>query len=145
MSQHNFNNFVSSFVNHDEYEMNKNNLIFHLSKKLEIDEITKDDFLFLDLMEFCEALFRVIDIYSPPPPDDNLEDWTIERRKEQLLIDKIDNIMPTLYKKINHPQFNTIRDKFIIPLKDQITSLYVIDIINNPYYNGYESYLNLKK
>ena len=48
--------------------------------------------------------------------------------------------MPQLYKKIDHPKFNNMRDKFISPLKDQITSLYVIDIKSNSFYNGYENY-----
>ena len=46
--------------------------------------------------------------------------------------------MPTLYKKINHPKFNYIRDKFISPLKNQITSLYIIDYKSNNFYKGYE-------
>jgi hypothetical protein len=53
-------------------------------------------------------------------------------------VEKMENIMPTLYKKINHPKFNYIRDKFISPLKNQITSLYIIDYKSNNFYKGYE-------
>ena len=140
MTQKDFNNFTLTFVDHIDYQITETPYIFHISKQLQIDEITNDDFLYLNLIEFCEALFRVIDILSPPPPEDKIEDWPIEKRKEQLLIEKIENIMPQLYKKIDHPKFNNIRDKFISPLKDQITSLYVIDIKSNSFFSGYEKY-----
>ena len=141
MSIEDFNNFVLTFGD-IEYQISENPLIFHISKNLQIDEISNDNFLYLNLIEFCEALFRVIDIICPAPPEEKIEDWPIEKRKEQLLIEKIENIMPQLYKKIDHPNFNVIRDKFKSPLKDQITSLYVIDIKSNTFYNGYEAYYN---
>ena len=140
MTQEDFNSFILTFVNILDYQINDNPLIFHISKQFQIDEITNDDFLYLNLIEFCEALFRVIDIISPAPPEEKIEDWPLEKRKEQLLIEKIENIMPQLYKKIDHPKFNMIRDKFISPLKDQITSLYIIDYKSNMFYNGYEIY-----
>ena len=142
MSQEDFNNFISTFIDSDskENKMINNPLIYHISKKIQIDEITNDEFLYLNLIEFFEALCRVIDIDSPAPPEERIEDWPYEKRKEQLLIEKIENIMPTLYKKIDHPNFNVIRDKFISPLKDQITSLYIVDYKNNSFYNGYEKY-----
>ena len=142
MSQEDFNNFILTFIESDskEYKINNNPLIYHISKKIQIDEITNDEFLYLNLIEFCEALCRIIDIYSPAPPEEKIEDWPFEKRKDQLLIEKIENIMPQLYKKIDHPNFNLIRDKFISPLKDQITSLYIVDYKNNSFYNGYEKY-----
>ena len=142
MTQEDFNNFILSFIDADskEYKIEDNPLIYHICKKLQIDEITNDEFLYLNLIEFCEALCRVIDIYSPIPPEEKIEDWPIEKRKEQTLIEKLENIMPILYKKIDHPNFNVIRDKFISPLKDQITSLYIVDFKNNSFYNGYENY-----
>ena len=142
MTLEDFNNFILTFIDPVEYQMSENPLIFHISKKLQIDEITNDDFLYLNLIEFCEGLCRVIDIYSPAPPEEKIEDWPIEKRKDQLLIEKVENIMPQLFKKIEHPKFNTIRDKFISPLKDQITSLYIIDYKNNSFYSGYEKYIN---
>ena len=145
MDKEEFNNFVLTFVDTTEYNINDNPLIFHISKKYHIDEITNDEFLYLNLIEFCEALCRVIDIISPSPPEEKIEDWPIEKRKDQLLIEKIENIMPQLYKKIDHPKFNLIRDKFISPLKDQISSLYIIDFKNNIFYNGYEKYFNKSK
>ena len=144
MTQEDFNNFILSFIDSDsdEYKINDNPLIYHISKKLQINEITNDEFLYLNLIEFCEALCRVIDIFSPIPPGDKIEDWPLEKRKEQSLIEKIENIMPIIFKKIDHPKFNVVRDKFISPLKDQITSLYIVDYKNNSIYNGYESYFN---
>ena len=142
MTQDDFNNFILTFIDSDskEYKISDNPLIYHICKNLQIDEITNDDCLYLNLIEFVEALFRVIDIYSPPPPEERKEDWPLEKRKEQALIEKVENIMPILYKKIDHPNFNHIRDKFISPLKDQITSLYIVDFKNNPFYTGYEKY-----
>ena len=142
MTQDDFNNFILTFIEQDskEYKINDNPLIYHICKKLQIDEITNDECLYLNLIEFVEALFRVIDIFSPAPPEERKEDWPIEKRKEQALIEKVENIMPILYKKIEHPKFNIIRDKFISPLKDQITSLYIVDFKNNSFYNGYEKY-----
>ena len=63
----------------------------------------------------------------------------MDKRKEQFLIEKIENIMPNLFKKINHPKFNYIRDKFISPLKNQITSLYIIDYNGNNFYKEYKA------
>ena len=143
MTLEDFNNFISTFVEQPDYQISETPLIFHISKKIQIDEITNDDFLYLNLIEFCECLCRVIDIYSPPPPEEKKEDWPMDKRKDQLLIEKIENIMPQLFKKIEHPKFNIIRDKFISPLKDQITSLYIIDRKNNLYYSGYEKYFKL--
>ena len=140
MTLEDFNEFTLTFVDTIDYQINKTPLIFHISKKLQIDEITNNDFLYLNLIEFCEALCRVIDIYSPMPPEEKMDDWPSERRKGQLLIEKLENIMPQLYKKIDHPKFNLVRDKFKYPLKDQITSLYIVDYKNNMFYNGYENY-----
>jgi hypothetical protein len=144
MSLEDFNNFILTFVEQADYKISETPLIFHISKKMQIDEITNDDFLYLNLIEFCECLCRVIDIYSPPPPEEKKEDWPMEKRKDQLLIEKIENIMPQLFKTIEHPKFNIIRDKFISPLKDQITSLYIIDRKNNSFYSGYEQYFKPK-
>ena len=138
MTLEDFTNLIMSFINVKEFAMNKIPLIFHISKKYNINEVSDDDFLYLNFEEFCEALCRVIDIYSPYPPDEKIEDWPLEKRKEQFLVEKMENIMPTLYKKINHPKFNYIRDKFISPLKNQITSLYIIDYKSNNFYKGYE-------
>ena len=138
MTLEDFNSFVMSFINTEEFDVNEIPLIFHISKKFYIDEISNEDFLYLDLGEFCEALCRVVDIYSPFPPEEKKEEWPLEKRKEQFLIEKMENIMPNLFKKIDHPKFNYVRDKFISPLKNQITSLYIIDYKSNNFYKGYE-------
>ena len=139
MTQEDFISLVTSFVNTDEFDMNEIPLIFHISKRLNVNEVSDDNFLYLNFGEFCEALCRVIDIYSPYPTEEKEIDWTWEKRKEQFLIEKIENIMPTLFKEINHQKFNYIRGKFIAPLKNQITSLYIIDYKSNNFYKGYES------
>ena len=139
MTQEDFNALVMSFIDVGEFNIKEIPMIFHISKKFSVNELTNDNFLYLNFEEYCEALCRVIDIYSPYPPDEKKEDWPIEKRKEQTLIEKIENIMPNLFKKINHPKFNYIRDKFIPPLKKQITSLYIIDYNGNNFYKEYIS------
>ena len=137
-----FNNFVITFVDHENYPLTENGLIFNISKNLQEDEIYNNDFQYLNLMEFCEALCRVIDIDSPPPAEEKIEDWPLNKRQEQALIDKLENIMPKLYKNIDHPEFKNLKEKFISPIKDQFTSLYVIDK-NNVFYEGYEIYKHI--
>ena len=144
MSQEDFMNFILTFINKKEFDMKEIPLIFHISKRFEVNELFNDNFIYLNFGEFCEALCRVIDIYSPYPPEDKKEDWPLEKRQEQFLIEKIENIMPTLFKKINHPKYNSIKEKFIAPLKNQITSLYIIDK-NSNFYKGYEAILEQNK
>ena len=134
-----FSILIKSFLYNQDFDMSQIPLIFHISKKYNIDEISNDNSMYLSLEEFCEALCRVIDIYSPYPPDEDEENWDLEKRKEQFLVEKLENIMPTLYKKIDHPKYNDIRNKFIAPLKNQITSLYIIDYKNSTFYKGYEA------
>ena len=143
MTQEDFTYLIMTFIKSDEFNMSEIPYIFHISKKLSLDEISNDEFLYLNFIEFCEALCRVIDIYSPYPLEERKDDWPLEKRKEQLLVEKMENIMPSLFKKINHSKFNIIRDKFISPLKDQITSLYIIDYKNN-FYKGYENIIEQK-
>ena len=147
MTQEGFSNLVKSFVNTSEFDVNKIPLIFHISKRFNVNEISDDNFLYLNFEEFCEALCRVIDIYSPYPTDEKEEDWTWEKRKGLFLIEKMENIMPILFKKINHPKFNFIRDKFTAPQRNQTTSLYMIDYKGNNCYKEYESIFeqNLKQ
>ena len=139
MALEDFSNLIMSFISVEEFDMDEIPFIFHISKKFSINELSDDNFMYLKFEEFCEALCRIIDIYSPYPPEDDKDNWPFEKRNEQFLVDKLENIMPILYKKINHIKFNHIRDKFISPLKNQITSLYIIDYKNNSFYRGYES------
>ena len=139
MALEDFSNLIMSFISVEEFDMDEIPFIFHISKKFNINELSDDNFMYLKFEEFCEALCRIIDIYSPYPPEDDKDNWPFEKRNEQFLVDKLENIMPILYKKINHIKFNHIRDKFISPLKNQITSLYIIDYKNNSFYRGYES------
>ena len=139
MTLEDFSNLIKSFINIEDFDMSELPIIFHISKKYTINEISDDNFMYLSFEEFCEALCRVIDIYSPYPPEEEEDNWPLEKRKEQFLIEKLENIMPNLYKKINHPKYNLIRDKFIAPLKNQITSLYIIDYKNSSFYKGYEA------
>ena len=96
------------------------------------------------LPEFLEALCRAVDKASPIPPGENKEEWPMPRRQAQPLINKLENILPTLIKLITHPDLKNLKDKFPMPLKDLVTGLYTPNY-ENPFYQGYIIKPGLKK
>ena len=54
-------------------------------------------------------------------------------RHEQPLSIKLENVMPRLIKMINSNEFKTIKEKFVIPLKNEETLLLKYDI-SSPFY-----------
>ena len=61
----------------------------------------------------------------------------MQRRIEQPLVNKLENVIEQIVKMITHPDYKYLKDKFQRPIKDQATNLYVIDTDNNTYYQGY--------
>ena len=131
-----FNVFVTKIVDVNEYPLRENPYIFNMSINLQINEIFTDKHINMYLPEFLEALCRVIDKASPISVIENKEDWPMEKRQKQPLINKLENILPYLIKLIDHPDFKNLKDKFPIPPKDISTGLYVLNY-NNPFYQGY--------
>ena len=131
-----FNTFVQSFVDINEYPVRDIPLIFNYSIKLQINEIYTDKHLNMLLPEFLEGLCRAIDKASPIPPFDSNEDWPKEKRVSQPLINKLENIIGKLVKLITHPDFKVLKEKFQMPVKDMSTNLYVYNY-DNPFYAGY--------
>ena len=120
-----FNNLVQSIVDVNEYPIRENPYIFNMSITLQINEIYTDKHLNMLLPEFLEAISRAIDKANPYPIGENKEDWPIEKRQSQHLVEKLENVLPILMKLITHPDFKILRDKFPTPTKDLSTGLYV--------------------
>ena len=131
-----FNNLVQSIVDVNEYPIRENPYIFNMSIQLQINEIYTDKHLNMLLPEFLEAISRAIDKASPYPNGDNKEDWPMEKRQNQPLVEKLENVLPIMMKLITHPDFKLLRDKFPTPTKDLSTGLYVPDF-ENQFYQGY--------
>jgi hypothetical protein len=104
------------------------------SLRVVINELEGEKIFQLSFPEFLEAFCRVIDRYSPVPPGQNPEEWTMEARQSQPLNAKLDNISGMLSKFITHTDFKLVKDKFMAPLKDEI-GLYKYDV-NNMFYAG---------
>ena len=65
-----FNELVSSFVDHD-FPQREIPLIFNNSIKLQINEIENDRQYKMQFYEFIEGFCRVVDKASPAPPNSN--------------------------------------------------------------------------
>ena len=132
-----FNAFVCSFVDTNDYPVRDNPLLFNISIKLQVNEIIGDRHLDLMFPEFLEAMCRAVDKASPPPPGESSEEWPMQKRIEQPLVNKLENVIEQIVKMITHPDYKYLKDKFQRPIKDQATNLYVIDTDSNTYYQGY--------
>ena len=101
-------------------------ICFNAAMKLCINELESNRIFEMTFPEFLEAFCRVIDKYSPLPPGESPENMNLEIRQKQSLNTKLDNIINTLIKCITHPDSKTVKEKFIIPNKDDY-SLYKYD------------------
>ena len=131
-----FNNFVQSIVDINEYPIRDNPYIFNQSISLQVNEIYTDKHVNMFLPEFLEALCRTVDKASPIPPGENKEDWPLEKRQAQPLVKKLENILPVLIKLITHPDLKLLREKFPMPPKDLVTGLYIPNY-DSPFYKDY--------
>ena len=131
-----FNNFVQSIVDINEYPIRDNPYIFNMSINLQVNEIYTDKHVNMLLPEFLEALCRAVDKASPIPPGEPKEDWPLEKRQAQPLVKKLENILPMLIKLITHPDLKLLREKFPMPHKDLVTGLYVPNY-ESPFYKDY--------
>jgi hypothetical protein len=131
-----YNNLVQSFVDINDYPIRENPLYFNWSIRLQVNEIYSDKHINMFLPEFLEALCRAVDKASPIPLGDSPEDWPKEKRVNQPLVNKLENILPVLIKLITHPDFKTLKEKFPMPQKDIATGLYEYNY-DNPFYQGY--------
>ena len=131
-----FNNFIQSIVDINEYPIRDNPYIFNLSINLQVNEIYTDKHVNMFLPEFLEALCRSIDKASPIPIGDSKDEWPMEKRQAQPLVKKLENILPMLIKLITHPDLKLLREKFPMPPKDLVTGLYAPNY-ESPFYKDY--------
>ena len=131
-----FNNFVQSIVDINEYPIRDNPYVFNQSINLQVNEIYTDKHVNMFLPEFLEALCRTVDKASPIPPGESRDDWPMEKRQAQPLVKKLENILPILIKLITHPDLKLLREKFPMPPKDLVTGLYVPNY-ESPFYKDY--------
>ena len=131
-----FNVLVQNIVDINEFPIREIPYIFNQSMNLQINEIYTDKHINMLLPQFLEAICRVIDKASPIPFGESKEDWPMNRRLEQPLINKLENILPNLIKLITHPEFKLLKEKFQVPSKDIITGLYTPNY-DSPFYQGY--------
>ena len=131
-----FNNFIQNIVDINEYPIRENPLIFNQSLRLQTNEIYTDKHINMLLPEFLEALCRAIDKASPIPMGENKDDWPMEKRQNQPLVKKLENILPLLIKLITNPDLKALKEKFPLPKKDLATNLYIINY-DNPFYKDY--------
>ena len=131
-----FNNFVQSIVDINEYPIRDNPYVFNQSICLQVNEIYTDKHVNMFLPEFLEALCRTVDKASPIPPGEPKEEWPLEKRQAQPLVKKLENILPVLIKLITHPDLKLLREKFPMPPKDLVTGLYVPNY-DSPFYKDY--------
>ena len=131
-----FNSLIQNIVDVNEYPIRENPYIFNMSMHLQVNEIYTEKHLNMLLPEFLEALCRAIDKASPYPPSENKEDWPMDKRMAQPLVNKLENILPLLMKLITHPDYKLLKDKFPVPTKEITTGLYIPNF-DSQFYQGY--------
>ena len=109
-------------------------VIFNSSIKLVIDEIHSEKQYNMSFPEFLEAICRFIDKLSPIPSGKDKSKWSMSRRKNQTLLKKLETMIPLLMKSIKD-KYKNVRDKFVLPKKDNETGKYIINY-ENPFYKG---------
>ena len=106
--------------------------IYNVSMRLQENEIDFDKHYNMIFPEFLEAICRFIDKLSPVPENENKFEWTFEKRNEQDLYIKIENLIPSIMKIIK-PKFKNLKEKFVLPVRDAETGLLTYDMTNEFY------------
>ena len=109
-------------------------ILFSLSIRLTTNEIDSDKHYNMIFPEFLEAISRFIDKLSPIPPGEDSSKWDMKKRQEQPLVVKIETMIPQLMRLISG-QYKNVRDKFVMPGREEDTGLFKIDY-DNPLYEG---------
>ena len=118
----------------NEFPVKEIPTIFILSIKLQVNEINSDRFYSMTFPEFLEAFARFADKMSPIPPGQNKSDWNLEKRVQQDLYVKIETLIPSMMKLIGK-EFKLVKEKFVMPVRDEETGLLMYDINNEFYVN----------
>ena len=128
-----FTNLCNSLMDSD-FPVKELPVLFSLSLRLTTNEIDYDKQYNMVFPEFLEAICRFIDKLSPIPPGEDASKWDMKRRQEQPLVVKIETMIPQLIKLIS-AKYKNVRDKFIIPQREEDSGLFKIDY-DNPLYEG---------
>ena len=97
---------------------------FSQSMMTQVDEFDNDRHMKMQKVEYFEAIARMAEGVSAPPPDSNPEEWPLSKRQEQLLCEKMDNILPVLLS-LTKKEF---KERFKKPDRDRSTGLYFTPI-----------------
>ncbi len=127
-----FSNVMMQIVD-NEFPVREIPISYNQSIRLQVNEIDNDRHLKMLLPEFIEAFCRIVDRFSPIPPEENTEDWTPQLRQDQHLSAKIENVMLNMIKLITHPDYKYLKDKFQIPQRDEESGLLKYDTMNQQY------------
>ena len=129
----NFSSLCSVLIDKD-FPVKDIPVIFNVSMRLMTDEIHSDKQYNMLFPEFLEAICRFIDKLSPIPVDEDSSKWNMSRRQSQPLLKKLETMIPRLIVLIRGKCKN-VREKFVLPIKDKDTGLYIINY-ENPFYKG---------
>ena len=129
----NFSNLCNHLIDKD-FPVKEIPVIFNLSIRLIKDEIHSDKQYNMIFPEFLEAICRFTDKLSPIPNNEDPSKWNMSRRQSQSLFQKLETMIPRLVVLIKG-KYKNVKDKFILPIKDKETGLYIINY-ENPFYEG---------
>ena len=133
MTLDNFTKLCMDLIDKD-FPVKEIPVIFNVSMRLVKDEINSDKHYNMLFPEFLEALCRFIDKLSPIPNNEDPSKWNMNKRKSQSLFAKLETMIPRLIALIKG-KYKSVKDKFILPIKDDESGLYIIDY-ENPFYEG---------
>ena len=128
-----FTNIIM-FLMDNEFPVKEIPTIFNLSMRLQVDEINSDKFFSMTFPEFLEGFARFADKMSPIPKGENKSEWNMERRIKQDLYIKIETLIPSMMKLIGK-EFKILKEKFVMPVRDEETGLLMYDVNNEFYVN----------
>ena len=94
---------------------------FSLSMMTQVDEFDSNKHMKMQKVEFFETIARAAESLSMAPPGSLSEEWPIERRKNQSLAEKMDNIIPNLITATK----KEFKERFKRPDRDRNTGLYL--------------------
>ena len=118
MNMYEFKSLCEKIV-YADFPIRDISLFFNISKRIQIDEINSDAHNFLSFSEFVEAFVRVIDKLSPIPQGQAFENWPMQKRTSLKLIEKLENAIPLIQSLITNPEYKVLKEKFVIPEKDE--------------------------
>ncbi len=108
----------------DEFPERDAMAAFAQSMMTQVDEFDNDRHMKMQKVEFYEAIARAAEGLSLAPANSNPEEWPLDKRQTQTLIEKMDNMIPALLSVVK----KEYREKFKKPEKDKSTGLYVVPV-----------------